>query len=486
MTGFQDLVQFSALSKLNTGNVVVDFLAILLFGLALKVLQTNDITFGVSRYFRFDVVRTIKHTKRLGIPPWWDRDCEEEVMNNVLINAIVYYINRCIPVKFKDSEIYLLQLPHAEKGHDTTEILFVPGQWDWTYVCSLRGCKVWVMRVVLEESDEVNNKTVRSVTEKFMVRATRVSSDGDMDGAIEDFIGRAHEAYKAYIRTRTDKDARYFHTCVRGKDEDGADCVSFKRYKLASKKRLEHVCHPAIPKIRAILSDMMNSAGKFAVEGHSRKATFLLHGPPGTGKTSLIKAIASYTGRHIISVNLANIETSQELMDVMFSDRIGTFGSNNRVKNEEVVFVMEDIDAACDIVKDRDAAVARGAVPRSDKELLVKPKDPLTLATILNVLDGALECDNRIIILTTNYPDRLDKALVRPGRITVNVEMTYIKGGAACSMINRYFPDEMTPTQEALVAGFLDKKATTPAELEMMCSFCDSAEAVLESLQKSV
>lgn len=478
----QDLVQFSALSKLNTGNVVVDFLAILFFGFALKIIQNNDIAFNVLRYFRFDVVRTIKHTKHVGIPHYlWAGDSENEVLNNVLINAIVYYINRSIPVKFKSSDIYMLQLPHTDKGVDTMEIMFVPGQWDWTYVCTLRGCKVWIMRVVDDIADEVNNKTVRSVTEKCMIRATRVSSSGDMDGAIEEFIGRAHDAYKSYIKTRTDKDARYYHTCVRGKDEDGVECVLFKKYKLSSNKHLEHVCHPSVPKIRSVLNDMLNSCGKFAVEGHSKKATFLLHGPPGTGKTSLIKAIANYTKRHIISVNLANIQTSQELMDVMFSDRIGNIGSDSKVKNEDVIFVMEDIDAACDIVKDRDAPVV---VPKSDKEFLVAPKDPLTLATILNVLDGALECDNRIIILTTNYVDRLDKALVRPGRITLNVEMTFIKGDSACCMINRYFPDEMTPIQEVLVMDFLEQKDITPAELEMMCSYCDNVEEVLDAIQK--
>jgi hypothetical protein len=48
----------------------------------------------------------------------------------------------------------------------------------------------------------------------------------------------------------------------------------------------------------------------------------------------------------------------------------------------------------------------------------------IPLSFILNLLDGVLETPNRILIITSNYPKRLDKALVRPGRIDINIEFT--------------------------------------------------------------
>jgi chaperone BCS1 len=270
---------------------------------------------------------------------------------------------------------------------------------------------------------------------------------------------------------------------VRGRDEDDVETAVFKKYTLSSNKQLEHVAHPAVPQIRQTLRDLMDGTGKFAVEGHARKATFLLHGPPGTGKTTLIKAIANFTRRHIISINLANIQSSQEFMDVMFSDRIGAHGSAVKVRNQDVIFVMEDVDAACNIIKDRGgrgapAACARDPKPNADHEVYNSQRDPLTLATILNVLDGALECENRIVIMTTNYVDRIDRALVRPGRVTLNLEMGYIRAEQAVQMIGRYFPGAATELTLDQVERALDGKSVTPAEIEMACSYCDTVNGV--------
>lgn len=53
-----------------------------------------------------------------------------------------------------------------------------------------------------------------------------------------------------------------------------------------------------------------------------------------------------------------------------------------------------------------------------------KDNDKLTLSCILNIIDGVLEQHGRIMIITTNYPDKLDKALIRPGRIDIKINFT--------------------------------------------------------------
>ena len=66
----------------------------------------------------------------------------------------------------------------------------------------------------------------------------------------------------------------------------------------------------------------MNPLSQFGIAGYPQKLGFLLYGPPGTGKTSFIKALAQYTKRSVISIPLTKISTNQELMDIMFDQKI--------------------------------------------------------------------------------------------------------------------------------------------------------------------
>lgn len=127
---------------------------------------------------------------------------------------------------------------------------------------------------------------------------------------------------------------------------------------------------------------------------------YLFYGPPGTGKTSMIKALSLYTNRHIHFLFLSQINNDIELLELL-----------KNIKYKETILVIEDIDAMINIVKSRN-------IKQIDDDNNIN-NNGITLSGLLNALDGVFNNAGRIMIMTTNHPDMLDSALLRPGRCDI-------------------------------------------------------------------
>ena len=126
----------------------------------------------------------------------------------------------------------------------------------------------------------------------------------------------------------------------------------------------------------------------------------MLHGKPGVGKTSLIHAIAS-----LCDATICNLNINSELNE---NDIIRAISSASNTKKTSIL-IIEDIDCIFSNRKDGDCI-----------------KNKITMNGILNCLDGFNNPEGLIVIMTTNYPDKLDTALMRSCRIDFEIELTYL------------------------------------------------------------
>ena len=152
------------------------------------------------------------------------------------------------------------------------------------------------------------------------------------------------------------------------------------------------------------------------------KYSALLHGKPGTGKTSTILAIASALKRDVVYINMSKTSADDLL------DKLST-------RTSEVIFVFEDIDAiGTGIAETREDNEPNNTIANNIMSKVMS----LSLSDLLNITDGLLSSDGAICLFTTNHIEKLDPALLRAGRMNKCIEFKYLSSTTAEKMVHKY------------------------------------------------
>jgi ATP-dependent 26S proteasome regulatory subunit len=105
------------------------------------------------------------------------------------------------------------------------------------------------------------------------------------------------------------------------------------------------------------------------------------------------------------------------------------------------------------------------------------------LSFLLNILDGLNETEERVIIMTTNHLLHLDEALVRPGRIDINVQFSKAKAREIQSILEHFWNDTETSDEYADVLQSVSG-AFTGAEIGNYCRMSASHKETLHNMQQ--
>ncbi|KAF3657124.1 putative transcription factor ORG2-like [Capsicum annuum] len=176
--------------------------------------------------------------------------------------------------------------------------------------------------------------------------------------------------------------------------------------------------------------------------GKAWKRGYLLYGPPGTGKSSLIAAVANYLNFDVYDLELT-----------------------------------EDIDATIDL---QEKLSSRVADPSNESH---EEGSEVTLSGLLNFIDGLWSScgDERIIIFTTNHIEKLDPALLRPGRMDMHIHMSYCTPSGFRLLASNYL-GVIEHQHFEKIESLIETNAVTPAEVAEQLMKDDEVDIALKGL----
>jgi len=185
------------------------------------------------------------------------------------------------------------------------------------------------------------------------------------------------------------------------------------------------------------------------------KRGFLLHGQPGTGKTSIISHVAK---KHDLNLYILDSKSIKNISSLAYRMRPNS------------ILVIEDIDfTVVGEKREKSSSRVKGDNLSEDEVEVIEEKNKMAdsnreaLHKFLNVLDGIVSFDVNLVIATTNRPENLDPALIRPGRLDESIEIGALTQEDQIIHVNRFYNKKLTMQD----VNFPER---TFAELQFLCT----------------
>ena len=214
---------------------------------------------------------------------------------------------------------------------------------------------------------------------------------------------------------------------LRMRSGDDASAAYWHEVKFQSTRSFDNIYFRGKKEILDKLAFFRDNEAWYRANGLPWTLGIGLHGPPGTGKTSFLKALTNYFKRHVIELPLNLIQDEEQFFEAYFETG---YGRKDKTELDwcDKIIALEDIDAQTEVVR-RESKPEKGWVPIQEKngQMVLQPqpqtREPLSLACILNTIDGVRENHGRVIVLSSNHYNQLDPALTRAGRIDIEIRM---------------------------------------------------------------
>jgi len=363
--------------------------------------------------------------------------------------------------------------------------------------------KIWCTVHIINEDIE-NNGSNNKVSTKVENIQIKIFSYTASVFEIREFVRELTDKYIDSLQ-ESREGKKYIYTYEGTENNDDNPSRSWSECDFSTNTSFDNIFFEQKEFLLKKIDFFINNSKWYEHHGKPYTLGIGLSGPPGTGKTSIIKSVAKKLNRHLIVIPLNKISTTSEFTKVFYESKYIRANKNNSIDFTKKIIVFEDIDCMSNIVFSRDEEGS----PNKDKEKsndkndsnaqlissVIKAckdddytgfdknfssstvEDKLTLSFILNIIDGIRETPGRIIMITSNYYHKLDKALVRPGRIDISLSMEYATRNIIKDMFNHFYLyddksdfDSTLKSMNINIEDIPDKKISQAKLVEYYCS----------------
>lgn len=278
---------------------------------------------------------------------------------------------------------------------------------------------------------------------------------------LQSFVDRCNAAYERRMKNKLGTDLYFFDMVTSSKNKRSAQNplptshIIYTQHKFHTTRTFDNVFFEQRKKVSKHVEFFLTRKDWYEKKGIPYTLGFMFHGDPGCGKTSTVKAIANTARRHIINIQLSEIKSKAQLRHLFFNEEIHVSNGTNSTPERytipihERLYLIEDIDAMGDSVLER--KWKKPELPKEEKKApgdawldreQEDSKEPIDLSFLLNLLDGTLEASGRILCVSSNFPERIDKALIRPGRIDMIVHFKKCNRKVIQEMVTSFYDQD--------------------------------------------
>ena len=278
---------------------------------------------------------------------------------------------------------------------------------------------------------------------------------------LQSFVDRCNAAYERRMKNKLGTDLYFFDMMTNSKSKKSSQNplptthIMYTQHKFHTTRSFNNVFFEQRQKVSKHVEFFLTRKDWYEKKGIPYTLGFMFHGDPGCGKTSTVKAIANTAHRHIINIQLSEIKSKAQLRHLFFNEEIHVYNGTNTerytIPIHERLYLIEDIDAMGDAVLER--KWKKPEAPKEEKKKVGDPwmdrededtKEVIDLSFLLNLLDGTLEASGRILCISSNFPERIDKALIRPGRVDMIIHFKKCNRQILQEMVTSFYDQEFS------------------------------------------